>query len=421
MNRRKFINLISATGAAATIARVPSTLAAADSGVNAPLPSTPLAKGTPAVFAATENGFTVSIPLAAPALVWIEYGETPQLGAIARADSFGFVPHDDVVVKISIRNLKSGARYYWRSVTRPALPYIGNLDAATLGSPEEIRSKIYTTKTLSPRAPETRFSIWNDTHDHHETIRALHAARKDDDDFLLRNGDMSNNVNDRDLLASLYVCPPGVDLADGPPVLVTRGNHDVRGLWANKMSDYVEYPDGPHPWYAFRTGPVGIIALDTGEDKPDDHRSFRGVAAFEPLIREQASWLEEIVRRPDLRDAPYRVVICHIPLRWIDETPPDYAGKGFDRFSLRARLAWHDALVRWGAQVVLSGHTHRHAWLPPAREFPYGQLVGGGPRMERATLIRVHASPERLNLQMARLQDGAPLQDLNFKPLAKVA
>ena len=83
----------------------------------------------------------------------------------------------------------------------------------------------------------------------------------------------------------------------------------------------------------------------------------RGTAS---LRAEQARWLREITQRPDLRDAPYRVVFCHIPLRWKDESPQDYAASGFDRHSGRSRAAWHDTLVAWKAQVILSGHTHRY-------------------------------------------------------------
>ena len=53
-------------------------------------------------------------------------------------------------------------------------------------------------------------------------------------------------------------------------------------------------------------------------------------------------------RRPEFRDAPYRVVFCHIPLRWIDETPADYDAGGYDWFSRMSRDAWHDALVELG-------------------------------------------------------------------------
>jgi hypothetical protein len=170
------------------------------------------------------------------------------------------------------------------------------------------------------------------------------------------------------------------------------------------------------PFYAFRSGPVAAICLHTGEDKPDDHPSFAGRVAFDALRREQADWLADTIRQPAFRDAPYRIVFCHIPLRWLDERPQDYAATGFDRHSGRSRDAWHESLVAWKTQVVVSGHTHRHAWLPPTADFPYGQLVGGGPRPDAATWIGGRADAGRLTLQVSNLQ-GATLDTVSFAPV----
>jgi 3',5'-cyclic AMP phosphodiesterase CpdA len=403
MNRRNFLS------AAVTLGTLSSLNATA--AVTAAQPEkAPMLQGTPAVFAPASDGFTVSTALGAPALVWVEYGKTEQLGDIAGSDSFGFVPHDNGVAKISVSGLSPGTRYFWRLAAAPlhALP--------TRRFAAAVRSKIYTTKTLAPETATTQFSVWNDTHDHAETIQKLHAARRAEDDFLLWNGDMSNNVNRRAQLPELYLSPKNVDLAEGPPVFDTRGNHDVRGIWANKMSDYVAFPGG-RPFYAFRSGPVAAIALDTGEDKPDDHPSFFGVAAFEPLIREQAAWLEEVIRRPALRDAPYRIMFCHIPLRWNERAEPDYDKGGSDWTSRRGLKAWSGALKRWGVQVVISGHMHRTASFPPSDGIPFTQIVGGGPRLPSASLIHCRADSEKLHLEVKKLQGGSVLHEVTFKPL----
>jgi hypothetical protein len=406
MHRRQFLTAIGAAGTLAATAGLPKQLSAATPVASdaSSAPSPALLKGTPAVFAPTPESLTITLPLQQAAFAWIEYGETKTPDLKADSDPWGFVPHDDTVIKIRLAGLKSGTRYYWRAVLKP------------LAGGGETRTPLYSSKTLSPSAAETRFSVWNDTHDRAATIQKLHALRDASDDFLLWNGDVGNNVNDPALLPGLYVSPKGVNLAEGPPILNTRGNHDVRGLWSNKMSDYVDFPDG-RPFYAFRSGPVGVIALDTGEDKPDAHPSFRGVAAFEPLIKEQARWLEQTIARPGLRDAPYRVVFCHIPLRWTDETPADYDNKGWDHVSLRGRAAWHGALTRWRTQVIISGHNHRATWLPATPEFPCNQLVGGGPKMADATLIRCHAGTHEMRLTATMIHDGSLAHEERFKPL----
>jgi hypothetical protein len=480
IHRRQFLTTLTAATAAATataagLPRLAAAPAAPDGAAAPPIVSRPkadslpnrvpgearrltskienttsLLAGTPAVYAPTPTGFTITLPVRRAAAAWIDYGETETLDHRAACDPFGFAPQDDIAIKIRLTNLKPGTRYHWRATLRPlgtpapAVPTPGapvsdGAAAPTIVSrpkadslpnrvPSEARSltsKIentptYTAKTLDPAAPSTRFTIWNDTHDQAPTIQKLHSLRNPADDFRLWNGDLSNNVNDPALLPGLYVSPKNVDLAEGPPILLTQGNHDHRGLHARAMHRYVDYP-GSRSYYALRTGPVALIALDTGEDKPDAHPSFKGVPASEPHLAEQARWLADIITHPGIRDAPYRLIACHIPLRWTNETPQDYAAKGFDRVSLRGRAHWHDTLVKWGAQLIISGHVHRAGYLPPTPRHPYAQLLGGGPgrsATDHPTLIRAHADARRLRVTCTRIDDNTTAHDLTFPPLA---
>lgn len=163
-----------------------------------PLSNPTFFRGTPAVCAPSTTGFTVTVTLNAPALAWLEYGETPELGCVLKSDGNGFVPCDDRVVKLRLQNLRSGTRYFWRVVLQSALPY------SQIGKRQEPltqeRTTIYSHRTLSEMAEEVHFSMWNDTHDQIETVQKLHATQRTIDDFLLWNGDVSNNVDDRMLL-----------------------------------------------------------------------------------------------------------------------------------------------------------------------------------------------------------------------------
>jgi hypothetical protein len=103
--------------------------------------------------------------------------------------------------------------------------------------------------------------------------------------------------------------------------------------------------------------------------------------AFEALRREQAQWLKEVTALPEFRDAPYRVVFCHIPLRWTNEAPALYQQGGYDAFSRVSRDLWHDALAAWKAQVVISGHTHQAAYLPGMGNFPMPSWLAAAPSL----------------------------------------
>jgi hypothetical protein len=332
-------------------------------------------------------------------------GEDGSTGA-ATADAFGMVPQGDEILRVRLDGLKAGGNYQLRAIT----------ESAEVKESHESEWKKF--RTLAPQAQATEFVVWNDTHQNAETLTKLHAASPGGD-FMIWNGDTCNDWHQEDWLVPTLLHPAGQDVSDGRPLLLVWGNHDVRGKWAYKLPEMVATPDG-RPFYAFRSGPVAVICLHTGEDKPDDHPSFGGRVAFGPLREEQGDWLKKIITQPEFRDAPYRVVFCHIPLRWRTERiikHEDYGNGNYDSFSRSSREVWHDALVAWKTQVIVSGHMHEAAWLPGTAEFPYGQLVGGGPQPERATWIEGKADATSLRFVMKAL-DGKVIETVEFKPLS---
>jgi len=392
MKRRLFINTLATGGLGAALAD-DSAAAGTPPLVRTPLVlMAPRSDGLEAVWAVSR--------LCRGGVEWAAANETSRM---AGTDAFGFVPQGESIVRVRLSGLKPGTQYRVRSHT------IATDDQETVVSPWK------TFRTLDPAAAETRFVMWNDTHVHDESIRALHEQTPAAD-FLLWNGDTCNDWTKDELLVPTLLHPGGRDLTEKQPLFIAWGNHDVRGAHAFKMPGMVATPEG-RPFYAFRSGPVAVICLHTGEDKPDDHPSFGGRVAFDALRAEQARWLAATIRQPEFRDAPYRVVFCHIPLRWTDERVQDYSANGYDWHSGRSRAAWHHALVEWKAQVILSGHTHHTAWLPPTKEFPYGQLTGGGPKLPQATWTEGIADASRLRLKVTDLE-GKILQDLALPPLS---
>ncbi len=413
MNRRRFLQNAGLAGLGLGLA---PTLPRADAASAKPADSKRVFDGgRVAVYAVTEDGATIIVPVAGNAIGHVEYTEE---GAnevrLARHDGQGFLPSGDRVLRIRLRGLKPGRTYRYRVVVRPVSGRDKN----------PVTGATHTLRTLNPDAPATAFCVWNDTHDVAPTLAALaKLTNAEPADFLLWNGDISNNIDREDRIAGLFLSPAGgVNLAEGPPVLITRGNHDVRGVAANRLAQYIDRPEG-RPYHAFRSGPVGAVVLDTGEDKPDDFPGFDGMVNFAELIREQAEWLAREIEKPYLRDAPYKVVFCHIPLRWRDESRPDYAKGGYDHWSERGRLAWHDALVKWGAQLVISGHTHERLHLPATAAFPYSQIVGGGPGRggftgeDRPYLIRVNADAKSLRVRLLDAGTGAQAYAAELPPL----
>jgi len=300
------------------------------------------------------------------------------------SEAFGFVPQGDRILRVRVNGLRPGTRYRIQAITRSA------------DGKREEKSAWKTLRTLDPRSGTTSFVVWNDTHVQPTTLQKLHAVTPQAD-FFVWNGDTCNDWTSEDLLVPTLLHPGQCDITDGRPLFLVWGNHDVRGQHAYAMPRMIATPS-QRPFYAFRSGPVAAICLHTGEDKPDDHPSFGGRVAFDGLRREQAAWLDKVLDLPEMKRAPYRIVFCHIPLRWLDESVQDYSKTGFDRHSGRSREAWHAALARWRTQLVISGHTHHTAWIPANSDFPYGQLVGGGPSPTGATWME--GTADRSGLQI---------------------
>lgn len=321
---------------------------------------------------------------------WVEWREEGGPVVKCASDDFGLVPQGDRVMRVRIGGMRSGKRHALRVVVE-----------AADGEKAREESAWKNFRTLDPAGAEAHFVVWNDTHDNHETIRALHEATPAAD-FLLWNGDTCNNWDQEAWLVPTLLHPAGQDVSADRPLLLAWGNHDVRGKWAFKVRELMAMPQG-RPFHAFRSGPVAFISLHTGEDKPDDHPSFGGRVACEALRREQAEWLNEVTKIPEIRDAPHKVVFCHIPLRWTQEADVRYDKGGHDYFSRMSRDVWHDALVAWGAQVVISGHMHQDAWIPGNGKFPYAQMVSGGPALQSARWIDGKADASGLKLVMRDL------------------
>jgi predicted phosphodiesterase len=397
MKRREFLGTLTAGALGGSLSHAQTAIAPAES-----VPAASRLTRTPLVLMAPRLDGVEAVwavnKLCKGRIEWeAEGGES----GVAATDNFGFVPQGGKILRVRLAGLKPGTKYRVRSIT------VAADDAREETSPwKEFRP-------LNAQAAGTSFVVWNDTHVNNETIRKLHEVTPDAD-FLLWNGDTCNDWTSEELLIPTLLHPGECDISKGRPLFVTWGNHDVRGPHAFQMPELIATPNG-RPFHAFRSGPVACVCLHTGEDKPDSHPSFRGRVAFDSLRREQAEWLASTIQHPEFRDAPYRIVFCHIPLRGLDESPQDYEKGGFDRHSGRSRAVWNEALVKWKVQLIVSGHTHRHTWLPATNEFPYGQMIGGGPSPRAATWMQGSADASRLQLVVRDLS-GKVLHEVNVTP-----
>lgn len=398
MNRKEFLQVAAAgTFAAGWMSSETRGQAAAE---QTGAPAEPLRLTSPPVLTnVSDDGVTVIVGVNRPSAVQVEYGETPELGLVAYGSAGGLRSYDDRVHKVRLTGLRPGTKYHYRVVTQQVTFH----NAYKIERGETIASEPQAFRTLHSGGDTCRFVIWNDTHDRADTLAAVHAAtEKTQPDFLVWNGDISNDLGSESLIARLFLSP-GKELpyAATTPLMLVRGNHDLRGAAARALSRYTDTPGGL-PYYSFRQGPVAFIVLDTGEDKPDDHPVYAGLNDFRAFRALQRAWLAEELQKPSITSAAVRIVCCHIPLAW---TRPRETGS----WCADGHQQWHDLLAGAGVSLVISGHTHEWAHLPPEANRPYHQLIGGGPALERATYVRGELSGGKLVVEQFSLSTGASL------------
>lgn len=345
---------------------------------------------------------------------WIEYGTTSLLGFRSIGAHNGMLPASDRVLRFKLTDLEPGVNYFFR-VHLSKITYKNNY---AYKQEESIKSELLHFKTLNSEAETATFACWNDTHENEETLLRLLAMLKEQQpDFLLWNGDITNNIFNEEQIIDQFFKHGSQASSLSVPLMLSRGNHDVRGKDARCLESYLAGPGGSY-YYGFRQGPLSCIVLDTGEDKPDNHDAYAGLLDFEKFRTEQAQWLERTISEPWFANAPFRIVFTHIPLVWDAEVPEQWPAiwgvEGHKGWICEDGYAkWNDLLVKGKVQLVISGHTHRHAYFPPNKVHPYGQLIGGGPKPEAATCILGDVTGSKLTVKMLGL-DGSVLEKLEF-------
>lgn len=270
-------------------------------------------------------------------------------------------------------------------------------------------------KTLDPRAAELRFAVFNDIHDHRETITALRKHFKPEDcDLVVFNGDMFNDPSGADGARKVFeLWDFYIRLLDGGsrPILFTRGNHETRGGFKDRLQYLFQPPDlttdqspADQLWrFELTAGPAHLVFMDTGEDDgpetPED--SYKQPKFWQAYRQRDAAWLKERVAARAWGNRPWRIFISHIPLH----NPAGW-------FSIGSRDAWLPSLREAGTSLMLAGHDHAWKFLPAGKEFAIAGkngatdtpecpvIIGGGPSMREGTVILVAAGANKLTARM---------------------
>lgn len=251
--------------------------------------------------------------------------------------------------KVTLRGLEPGTTYRYRVYAQEVTSHVGtNVMYGNVAATGVYRQEPLSFTTSTPGQQQISFAVVNDIHGRNEVMRNLLGQLDwSTTDLVFFNGDMADNLLSETQLFAHYMDTATALFASQTPMYYARGNHETRGTFASSFADYFPTTSG-HLYYLFRRGPVCFIVLDCGEDKPDSDIEYSGIVDMDAYRTEQADWLAKALQQPEYQRAPYKVVICHMP--------PFGGWHGEEEIAAK----FVPLLNAAGAQVMLSGHLHRH-------------------------------------------------------------
>jgi acid phosphatase type 7 len=279
--------------------------------------------------------------------------------------------------RVVIDGLEPGHTYQYRVVSRRVValrPYWPDRGLAVKGAPGHFT-------TLDPARDTARFAAITDTHENVPRIRTLLAnVRTSPVDFLVHLGDSVNYAVSEQQLKDVFLAPAAEALGGATPMFYVRGNHEYRGPFARALGPYLHAQDGRYD-FVRDDGPLHLIAIDTGEDKPDDTNVYAGLNDLRDYRRQGLARFGAALADARTRSAPFTVVLGH---------QPNWGWTGGDN------AQWTRLANRAKVDLFIAGHVHRFMHIKPGEwgnEFPI--LVVG-----QDQVARVEANERTLRVEV---------------------
>ena len=202
-----------------------------------------------------------------------------------------------------------------------------------------------------------------DVHGAFELAKEAAAYFGDETDLFIMNGDVAEVEKHEDF--TRVACFLGAVAKGEIPMVFVRGNHDTRGKLSHFYTDF--FPcNGKDTYFTFTVGPIYGVALDCGEDKPDDYfygaeydfkSAYAGINRFSPFRRRELAWLRTLKKT----DKPYRIAVSHV-------CPMQTTRRAGDAFDIERDVyeEFSNELSRLDIQLMLCGHIHKAYFMLPS-------------------------------------------------------
>lgn len=340
------------------------------------------------------TGVTIISVASGPSLSYVRLGESSDLNQKIFASKHGQIEANTSVQRFRLSNLIPGKTYYYQVVSKEIKVY----QAYKVVYGDSIVSPIKSFTLPAPSKKTFSFLAFNDVHSRPDYIDQVYQKNKDVD-FICYNGDLLDDIYTKDEIINHFSAPAARIFGGNIPFVYTRGNHETRGPAARELSNYVDSPNGEY-FYSFKWGNTFFLVIDTGEDKPDTHPVYAGLADYDSYRSKQAEWVKQVVSSKAWKKAKHRVVCGHIPASAEND---GWHG------STEVKNKFLPILNQAKVDLYLCGHTHAPKLERAGLNHNFNMVVGGGPKSEKensnTTYIRVDIVEDKLHVALYHI-DG---------------
>ena len=153
--------------------------------------------------------------------------------------------------------------------------------------------------------------------DAHNMVEQPVAAAKafGDIDFLILNGDLPDHSGDIKNFTTIHRI--AAEITNGEkPVVFSRGNHDMRGIYAENMGEHTPTDRG-NSYYTFRLGSIWGMVLDCGEDKYDYHIEYAHTICCENFRKRELNFIKKVIENAhkeyEAEGVKNKIIVAHDP------------------------------------------------------------------------------------------------------------
>lgn len=178
-----------------------------------------------------------------------------------------------------------------------------------------------------------------------------------DIDFLILNGDIPDHCGEERNVLTIYRLIS--ELTHGcVPTVFSRGNHDMRGKYAEKFAEYTPCENG-RSYYTFRLGGIWGLILDCGEDKMDEHAEYGHTICCHDFRERETEYIRKVIATAEeeyeSNGVTHKMVVVHNP----------FTRKYKGMIEEEIYEQWAVLLKEYvKPHFILCGHTHKYEIYP---------------------------------------------------------